>query len=89
MKNHTELLLATPSICQSRDLLIHVLDRTDPEFIVFAEITKDIEINWEPLQKVDLGPLVASDLACLPPRISVAEIIVLWPFLAQCSAQAH
>ena len=26
MKNHTELLLATPSISQSRDLLIHVLD---------------------------------------------------------------
>ena len=25
MKNHTELLLATPSMCQSRDLLIHVL----------------------------------------------------------------
>ena len=24
MKNHTELLLATPSMCQSRDLLIHV-----------------------------------------------------------------
>ena len=27
MKNHTELLLATPSMCQSRDLLIHVLLR--------------------------------------------------------------
>ena len=25
MKNYTELLLATPSMCQSRDLLIHVL----------------------------------------------------------------
>ena len=25
MKNHAELLLATPSMCQSRDLLIHVL----------------------------------------------------------------
>ena len=25
MKNHTELLLALPSMCQSRDLLIHVL----------------------------------------------------------------
>ena len=28
MKNHTELLLATPSMCQSRDLLIHVLIRS-------------------------------------------------------------
>ena len=27
MKNHTEILLATPSMCQSRDLLIHVLYR--------------------------------------------------------------
>ena len=26
MNNHTELLLATPSMCQSRDLLIHVLE---------------------------------------------------------------
>ena len=25
MKNHIELLLATPSVCQSRDLMIHVL----------------------------------------------------------------
>ena len=25
VKNHTEFLLATPSMCQSRDLLIHVL----------------------------------------------------------------
>ena len=26
MKNHSELLLATPSTCQSRNLLIHVLN---------------------------------------------------------------
>ena len=30
MKNHTELLLATPSMCQFRDLLIHVLSSEEP-----------------------------------------------------------
>ena len=52
------------------------IDRIDPEFIVFAEITKDNERNWEPLYKVHLVPLVAADLSCLPPRIFVAEINV-------------
>ena len=32
MKNHTELLLATPNMWQSRDLLIHVLDMMLNEF---------------------------------------------------------
>ena len=50
MKNHTELLLATPSMFQSRDLLIHVLKlplHEDGEFIpgkttkVFRILTTD------------------------------------------------
>ena len=35
MKNHTELLMATPSMCQSRDLLIHVLSSI---FFPFSEL---------------------------------------------------
>ena len=50
------------------------VDRTDPKFIEFAQITKDNERNWELLHKIDLGPVVAVDLASLPPSISATEI---------------
>ena len=57
------------------------INRADSEFIEFAEITKDNERNWKPLHKVNLGPLVTADLACLPPSISVTEINV---FRSKC-----
>ena len=43
MKNHTELLLATPSMFQSRDLLIHVLEAYFI-FVSFCSFCKETEV---------------------------------------------
>ena len=50
------------------------VDRTDIEFIDFQEKNVDNARYWEHLRKVDLGPVVAADMSCLPPTTSVNDI---------------
>ena len=71
MENHTDLLLATPSMCQSRDLLIHVLCLDYPKklsLVNFNANTNEVKKNrkvHESLSRRWAGVHMRSD----PPKL--------------------